>query len=230
MAVSGSTSFNLTTNEIIEEACDLVGVGSEGEAISADVYERAARSLNLIVKAWSASDHLWLRTQRSVTLVADQASYALTPKPGRVIEARRRNLTSLIDTPLREWSQAEYLEMPNKAASSIPTAFYYNPQTTGGTLYVWPAPSSDTAAAFELQITYTRKIQDFVGTGDDADLPQEWLQALTYALAEQLAIKYAPENPALVDMITQRAALYKAQLDSWDSEPASLFLQPDYRA
>lgn len=230
MAVSGSTDFNLVTNEIIEEACDLCGIGSEGEAISADIYARATRSLNLIVKAWSAGDHLWLRTQRSVTLVANQNSYALTPKPGRVVEVRRRNIASQIDVPLMQWSQEEYLAQPNKSVASIPTAFYYNPQATAGTLYVWPAPSTSTASDFELQITYLRKIQDFDNSNDDADLPQEWLQALTYALAEQLAIKYMPNNPALVQMLTERAAMYKAHLDSWDTEPASLYLQPDYRA
>lgn len=225
MTTSGSIDFNLVTNGIVEEAFDICGIGSEGEAISADQYARAKRSLNLIAKAWSASEHLWLRTTRSVTLLASTASYALTPKPGRVLEVRRKVTASAIETPLMQWSRQEYIDMPNKAVDSIPTAFYYEPQSTTGTLYVWPRPSTATAAAISLELTYLRKIEDFDGSADDADMPQEWLRALSYALASELALKYGTPPPVR-DEITRRAAEAKALIDSWDTEPASLFLQP----
>ena len=58
VSTSGSTNFNLSANEIIVEAFDLIGVGSEGEPISADMYNRAKRSLNLLIKTWGAQPHL----------------------------------------------------------------------------------------------------------------------------------------------------------------------------
>lgn len=218
--------FTLTGSQIIEEAFDLCGIGAEGEAVSADMYARALRSLNLIVKAWGAEEHLWLRTDRTLALVAGQAAYAVEPKPMRITAVARANIASSIETSMMEWSRSEYNDMPNKITQSIPTAFYYDPQRTAGTLYVWPAPSAATAAQFRLTITYLRTLQDFDSTNDSPDLPQEWLLALCYGLAEQLAIKYnAPARIAA--LITQRAAIYKAQINSWDTEPSSLFLQPD---
>lgn len=232
MSTSGSTDFSLVTNTIIEEAFDLCAVGSEGEGISADMYARAKRSLNLIVKTWGASDHLWLRTSGTVTLVASQANYALatlfTQKPGRVLEVRRKVTADSIETPLMEWSREEYISQPNKTTDSIPTAFYYDPQSTTGTLYVWPRPSTATASDMTLVLTYLRRIEDFDNTTDDPDLPQEWLQALCYALASELALKYGV-RPDIRMEIAQRAVELKALLDSWDTEPASLFLSPDYR-
>lgn len=228
MATSGSTDFNLVTNEIIDEAFDICGIGSEGEAISADQYARAKRSLNLIVKAWGTQEHLWLRTERSVTLVASTASYALTPKPMRVLEVRRRVTADNIDTPLTEWSRAEYFEQPNKNIDSVPVAFFYDPQSTTGTLYVWPRPSTATATDMTLRLTYLRRIEDFDGSGDDADLPQEWLRALSYSLAEELALKYGVA-PATRREIADRAALARAEINAWDTEPASVYLQPDSR-
>lgn len=221
--------FTLVTSQIIDEAFDLCGIGSEGEAISADQYARARRSLNLIVKALGASDHMWLRTERDVTLIADTASYVLDPKPGRVLEVRRHNTASGIDTPMMEWAREQYTAMPNKQTASIPTAFYYDPQKDAGTLYVWPAPSASTAAGFTLRLTYLRRIQDLDSPNDAADFPQEWLLALSYMLAEQLALKYGT-RPDIRSEITGRAAQYKAQMEAWDTEPASLFAQPDYRA
>ena len=52
-----------------------------------------ARSLNLIVKTWGASEKLWTKTEGSVTLVASQADYALATlfsvKPMRVLSVRK---------------------------------------------------------------------------------------------------------------------------------------------
>lgn len=229
MSTSGSTDFNLVANEIIVEAFDLCGIGSEGEAVTADMYARALRSLNLIIKTWGTSEHLWLRTSKSVTLTEGTAAYTLTPKPMRVIEARRKVTASGIETPLMEWARKTYTEQPNKATKSIPTAFYYDPQSTMGTLYVWPTASASTASAMTVELTYLRRMDDFDDSNDDADLPQEWLMALSYALASELALKYCAENPVLIAKIEQRAAVLKDDLQAFDIEPASLFLQPEYR-
>lgn len=224
MSTSGSTDFNLNTNELIDEAFDILGIGSEGESISDDMYRRAKRSLNLIIKTWGTQDHLWLRTERTLSLVADQAAYALSPKPMRVESVRRK--VSNLETPLNMFSRQEYFDMPNKSAASIPVSYYYDPQSTTGTLYLWPAPSAATASTTTLNITYLRRMEDFDGTGDDADMPQEWLEALAYALAVPLALKY---TPAKYQLIKSAADEKFAILKAWDNEPASIYLQPDMR-
>lgn len=231
MSTSGSVDFTLVTNDLIGEAFDVCGIGSEGEAISADQYFRAKRSLNLIVKEWSASEHLWLRTEASVTLVASQAEYALatlfSQKPMRIISVNRRLTADTTDTPLRELSWQEYHGMSSKTLATVPTGFYFDPQRATGTLYLWPTASTATAAAQTLRVTYLRRIQDFDESNNDPDLPQEWLLALTYALASQLALKYGVK-PAIRGEIDQRAAEYKARIEAFDTEPASLFLQPEW--
>ena len=232
MSTSGDTTFGLVTNTIIEEACSLCGIASEGESVSAYTYADAKRSLNLIAKAWSAEDHLYLRTEASVTLVAAQASYALaslfSQKPLRVLSVRRKITSGSIETPLLEWSRQEYFDQPNKTVASVPTAFYFDPQRTTGTLYIWPTASTAVAAAQTLSVTYARRIEDFDNSSDDPDLPSEWTLALAYALAEQLALKHH-RPPDLRREIAERAAFYKAAIESWDTEPASLYLQPDWR-
>jgi len=227
MSTSGTTSFNLTASGIVTEAFDLCGIGSEGEAINADMNERAMRSLNLIVKAWGSSQHLWVQTAKSVALVASQASYPLSPKPLRVVEVRRRVTSSQIDTPLSEWARQTYTEQPGKTTASIPVAFYYDPQLTAGALYIWPTASAATAASMTLELTYLRRIEDFDASADDADLPQEWLMALSYALADQLAVKYVSDGGRRQELAARAAAL-KAEIQQFDTEPASLYMQPNW--
>ena len=229
MSTSGSIDFGLTTNTIIEKAFNILGVAADGEALSARQYEDGRLSLNLMVKSWGAKEHLWLRTTRSVTLVAAQADYTLTPKPMRVIEARRKVTSSSIETPLMEWARQTYIEQPNKTISSIPTAFYYEPQRDAGTLYLWPTPSAATASAMTVELTYLRRMDDFDASNNDPDLPQEWLEALVWNLANRLEPEYPVNDPRLAQKIEMRAEMMLAEIEAFDTEPASLFLQPDTR-
>lgn len=229
MTTSGSTNFALVTNTIVEEAASLAGITSEGEPVSAYIYTQGLRSLNMIAKAWSASGHLWIKTEASVTLVASQANYALATlfgkKPSRVLSVRRKVTSGGVETPLLELAREQYFEQPNKTTASIPTSFYYDPQLATGTLYLWPTASTATAAAMTLNVTYLRPIEDFDNSTDDPDLPPEWTLALSYTLAEQLALKFG-RPPELRREIADRAGVYKAMIESWDTEPASLYLQP----
>jgi hypothetical protein len=233
MSTSGSVDFNLVTNTIIARAFNRIGAASEGEPVSASMYADGKEELNLLVKAWGAREHLWLRTEGSITLVASQAEYALatlfTPvKPMRVLSVRRRVTSGATDTPLREMSRQEYFDQSNKAVASVPTGFYYDPQLATGTLYIWPTASTATAAAQTLKITYLRKIEDFDESNNDPDLPQEWLDALIWNLADNLSTTYPINNPRLAAKVERMAAKSLADIEAFDTEPASLFLQPEY--
>lgn len=233
MTTSGSVDFGLVTSTIIEKAFHRLGVASEGEAMTARMYEDGRSSLNLMVKAWSAREHLWLRTETAVTLVAAQAEYALATlfsvKPMRVQSIRRRITASGIDTPLWELSRQEYDDLPNKSTAAVPTSFYYDPQRATGPLYIWPTASTAVAAAQTLRVTWLRRIQDFDASNNDPDLPQEWLEALIWNLADNLETEYPVNDPRRAAKIERMAAQSLAEIESWDTEPASLYLQPDTR-
>jgi hypothetical protein len=100
VTVSGSTNYTLTANEIIDKAFHRLGKGSEGEAISARMYEDGRSSLNLLLKSkLGTTDRLFLRTTGSVTLLTDTASYAQASAL-RMLSVRRRdsdNLDTLAD-------------------------------------------------------------------------------------------------------------------------------------
>jgi hypothetical protein len=233
VSTSGSVDYSLVTNTIVEKAFIRLGVASEGEAISARMYEDGRGELNIMVKAWGARGHLWLRTEASVTLVASQAEYALatlfSKRPLRVLSVRRRITSGSTDTPLTQLSREEYYELPNKTTAAVPTSFYYDPQRATGTLYIWPTASTATAAAQTLRVDYARPIEDFDATNNDPDLPQEWLDALIWNLADNLETAYPVNNPRLAAKISGKAAESLARIESWDTEPASLYLQPDWR-
>jgi hypothetical protein len=118
------------------------------------MYEDGLSSLNLIIKSkLRTTDRLFLRTAGSVTLIADTEVYAQASAL-RMLSVRRRDSND-DDTPMQELSRQEYEDLPNKtSSSSIPVAWYFDPQQASGTLYVWPAPSSTAASDFTLATTY----------------------------------------------------------------------------
>lgn len=229
MAVSGSTSFSLNTGQIIDKAFHRLGKASEGEAISARMYEDGRSSLNLILKSkLGTSDRLALRTEGTVTLVANQGSYTLTnPFPLRMLSIRIRSSDDT-DVPLSELSRQEYFDLPNKAVSpSIPVSWYFDPQQAAGVLYVWPAPDTEAASGYTLQTTYLRRIDDMLASNDDLDMPQEWLDPVIWLLADDLETEYPVNDPRLALKIERKAADAKQVLDYWDTETSSIFMQPD---
>jgi len=230
VTVSALTTYTLGLNELIDEAFDIIGVGSEGEAVSADMYARGKRSLNLMILTWNAMEDMWRMTRRSLPVVAGTAAYVLSPKPMRVLSARRKLTLGGYETPMTQWSRQEYLDMPNKLSSpSTPVNFYYDPQRDTGTLYLWPAPSAAVYPTITIEIDELRPMFIMDASNDTLDFPQEWQETVVMNLAKRLKLKY-PVGDATTNAEIDRAAddLF-AKLKAWDNEPVSIYLQPDDR-
>lgn len=228
MATSGTVGFNLNAQQIVEKAFHILGKASEGEAMSPRMFDDGLSSLNLLLKTLGANERLWIKTERTLALVADQAAYTLTPKPGRVLSVRRNQNGR--DVPMYEMARDTYFNQPTKTQSpSTPVSWYYDPQASTGTLYVWPAPSTVVSGQATLNLTYLRRIEDMVSTTDDLDMPQEWLQAISWNLANDLETEYPVNDARLATKIERKAAGLMAQLDNWDTEMASIYFQPETR-
>lgn len=169
----------------------------------------------------------------TITLTAALASAASTDnhvygytkkinRPLRMTHVRRRDEADN-DIPILTFSRQEYFDTPNKTAESKTTQVYYDPQLSLGVMYLWPAPDS---AKDRLLFTGLFPIEDFDAATNNPDLPQEWLNALTFGLAEDLGVEYATPD-ALYNRIARKAAMYKDAVMNWDVEPESIYLQPD---
>ena len=162
-------------------------------------------------------------TLTAVTTAAaavDNHVYAYTTKlvrPLRMLTARRRDEADQ-DIPMLEWARSDYFGTPNKTTEAPPTAVYYDPQLGSGVLYLWPAPDT---VNDRILLTVDIPIEDYADTSNTSDLPQEWLSALTWNLADQLVPSYGvPERLAL--RIERRAISSLALVAGWDRETGSV--------
>lgn len=221
MSTSGTTDYSLNSQQIITQALRIIRVLPAGVDPDGDDAEDAETALNLLLKTWTTHSHLWIVTAGSAALVADQIEYSVAAAR-RMISVRRRYTTGAIDTPMTEMSRQEYDDQPNKETSSVPVMWYFNPQRSSRTLYLWPPASAQTVTQYSLKYTYYRVIEDVDALNNDVDLPQEWLECLVWNLADRLM---AYHNVGFPD-VTARAAALLAQLSGQDQETASVFMQP----
>lgn len=223
MTTSGSTDFTLDAREIISQAFIEAKIVSPGETPTADEMDDATIKLNLLLKTWSAKSHLWIMTEGSQALTAGVASYAIAGAR-RMDSVRRR--TAGNDTPLNMLSRQEYYDLPNKAGLGTPVSWYFDPQRSMRTLYVWPTAQTAAAANTVLHFTYFRVIEDIDALENDPDLPQEWLEALIYTLAARLAGSYGSDQ---LQRLTEQSAELTKALEGQDQESASTYFQPSHR-
>lgn len=78
MPTSGTSTYNLTTTEIIREALELLGVVGLGQSIDAEDYDTCLRTLNMMVKSWQ-NDGIFMthEAEATVFLVPKQIKYQL---------------------------------------------------------------------------------------------------------------------------------------------------------
>lgn len=228
MATSGSTDFAQTSRQIVTTALELCGSIAIGDTPPTELAANGLLHLNLLLKTWATDPKLFILAEGSVTLSASTASYTASPVSlaRRIRGVRRR--TSNIDTPLEPFSREEYLDEPAKTATGMPRGWYFDPQRATRTLYVVGVPDATIAASTTLRIDYERVIEDSDALDDDPDVPQEWLEALTYALAARLCtpLKVTTSAPQRAAAITERAGVLYAQLTADSDERASVFLSP----
>jgi len=212
MTVSTSIAFNMTARDMVEKALRLINVLGKTENVSAEDGEDARITLNMMLKTLEADGcNIWRQQESTVTFGASVGTVTLDPRVVDVIEARCVRATNS-ELPLGRWERGQYITIPNKAATGIPTAYYFQKNRDAVTLTLWPVPYVSTVINF----TAARVIADIVELSDTVDVPQEWLECIVYMLADRLAIEWGSVivNSAAAARVKDRAdALYSVMRD-----------------
>ncbi len=140
-------------------------------------------------------------------------------RPLRIVDGRRFQLSSQIDTPMIMMSRVDYRQQPNKTNTGVITQYFYDPQLATGQLWLWPNPPDSTIA---FKFTWMRSLQDFVTASNTADFPQEWVNTIVWNLAVELIPEY-DVPPARQEFIVKRALASLELAQTWDKEPESIY-------
>lgn len=231
MTTSGTTTFNLNLNELVEEAFERCGA----ELRSGYDLRTARRSLNLLTIEWANRGiNLWTVEQGSIPMVQGQITYDLPADTIDLLDhvIRTQSGQGQTDINISRISVDTYSTIPNKNAQGRPIQVWINRQSGADypvdgvappQINVWPAPEQSNYYTFVYW--RLRRIQD-AGTGlTTQDIPFRFLPVLVAGLAYHLSKK--------VPGALERSALLKAEYEElWqqasdeDREKAALRIAP----
>jgi len=230
VTTSGTTTFNLDLNNLIEEAFERCGA----ELRTGYDMRTARRSLNLLTIEWANKGiNLWTIEQGSIAMVQGTTTYNLPVDTIDLLDHVIRTGTgsNQTDINITRISVDTYSTIPNKLAQGRPIQVWINRQSgatepTGvnfPTINVWPTP--DQSSYYTFVYWRLRRLQDAGNGVTTPDIPFRMLPAMVAGLAYYLSIKLPDALP--------RVPMLKAMYDeSWqlaadeDREKASLRLAP----
>jgi len=214
MTTSGTSTFNLNLNELVEEAFERCGA----ELRTGYDLRTARRSLNLLTIEWANRGiNLWTIEQGSIPLTQGTIVYTLPVDTIDLLDHVVRTGTgqNQIDINITRISESTYSTIPNKNAQGRPIQVWINRQsgatypTTGvnaPSINIWPTANVDNTYTFVYW--RMRRIQD-AGTGGTAtqDIPFRFLPCMVAGLAYYLSLKI-PEAAPRIEMLK---AMYEEQ-------------------
>jgi len=218
MTTSNTTTFDLSIDDLIEEAFERCGMRpTSGYQLSS-----ARRSLNLLFLDWANRGlNLWTIEQATFALVQGTSSISLPTDVVNVLEAiiRQNNQGINTDVYIERISREDYLNVPDKTTQARPAQFYVE-RTNVPKVYFYPAADQN----YTFVYYRIRRIQDAGDYTNTADVNFRFLPCLASGLAYYLALKFAADRVAALKTIYeedfQRAALE-------DRDTASVQFVPD---
>ena len=201
MATSGTTAFDLSIEEIIQEAYERCGMTTT----SGHSLRSARTSLNLLFAEWANRGiHLWKVSLHENTLVSGQAEYAVDSAVSDVLEAfvsttaEGANTVNTQDVSLTKIDRSAYAALPNKLALGQPSQYYVDRQIQP-TISLYLAPDASTYTT--LKYYSINRIQDAGSYTDDPNLPFRFLPCMASGLAYFLAQKRAPARIEMLNRV-----------------------------
>ena len=229
MASSGTTTFDLQIDEIVEEAYERCGIQTN----SGYDLKKARRSLIVLFSDWGNRGVHLFKIQLNVSALANGTSqYQTASGCSDVLEAFISNNATLVDPAstttdisITKIDRSTYAAIPNKGATGTPSQYYVQRVSKADTtlplitLFLTPDASTYT----HLKYFSIQRIDDAGAFTNTADVPFRWLPCMISGLAFYVSQKYTPER-------TEQLKLYyedelKRALDE-DGSRSSTFITP----
>ena len=210
MTTSGTSTFNLDLNDIVEEAFERCG----SELRTGYDLRTARRSLNLLTIEWANRGiNLWTIEQGVIPMIQGVNTYDLPVDTIDLLEHQIRTnagqQNNQTDITISRISVSTYSTIPNKLAQGRPIQVWINRQsgaqyplpgpngtnaTTGidaPKIVVWPTPDQGTAQVPYYNFVYwrMRRIQDAGNGVNTQDIPFRFINCMVAGLAWYLAAK-----------------------------------------
>lgn len=221
MATSGTTSFNLELDDIIEDAYERCGLSGSRSGYQ---LKSARRSLNLLLSEWgNRGVHIWKVENYTQNLTAGTNTYTAPSDASDVLEMVFRNGST--DTTMTKISRSEYQAIPNKSSQGTPTQYYVKRNLSNVQITVYLTPDTTNT---QINYYYLGRIEDAGAYTNNPDAPWRFLPCMVSGLAYYLSQKISPERTQALKLYyedeMQRALTEDSQSTSVHIVPQNYFV------
>ena len=221
MATSGTTSFDLDIDDIIQESYNRCGVRTN----SGYDLKRARRNLNILFSEWgNRGVHLWKVQLQTQALTAGTVSYTVPSKVSDVLEAYISTSSAVTSTTndisLTKIDRSAYAGLPNKGNTGQPSQYFVDRQTTP-VIYLYQAPDASTYT--HLKYYTINRIEDAGAYTNEANVVYRFIPAMIGGLAYYLSFLANPQQTANLKLA------YEDELEralKEDGQRTSVYISP----
>ena len=221
MATSGTTSFDLDIDEIIQESYNRCGVRTN----SGYDLKRARRNLNILFSEWgNRGVHLWKVELQTQALTSGTTSYTVPTQVSDVLEAyisTSANVTTTSnDISLTRIDRSAYAALPNKGATGQPSQYFVDRQITPE-IYLYLTP--DAATYTHLKYYTINRIEDAGAYTNEGDVAYRFIPCMVSGLAYYLSFMANPNQTANLKLVYEDE-LQRALTE--DGQRTSVYISP----
>jgi hypothetical protein len=175
---SGTTSFNLDVDEIIEQALTPLG----GEHVSGEEAKKARRALNLVlINLQNKNIPLSKLDFETINLVAGTQKYTLSTGVEDILECSLE--TDSYEMPMTRVGLKEWQRFPIKSQSGKPLQFVTERSRDSTSITFWPIPDF----TYDVTALVSKRIEDVTASYQKVDINTRYLPLLIAWLSYELS-------------------------------------------
>jgi len=163
---------------------------------------------------WAANTWYWVSLDPIVT-----ARYFRISTVAAIDVSEFYIVSSLFDLEIIRFNRDDYANLANKQIqASVSTNYYYERKLTPQ-VSLWPVPNDEHK---HLTLIRHRQVQDIGALSQQIELPQRWVEAIIWQLAERLAFELPNVDPVRIPLISAQAAKNLLDVETEETDGANM--------
>ena len=185
MATSGTKTWTLYVDEVIDEAISRIG----SDPTTGKEASSARRTLNIMMRDWgNRGVQLWTIDETTQTVTEGTANYTLDTYIVDITEAvlSRTENSVRTDFQMAKINREDYMNIPVKSTKGRPSQFWLDMQRAAPVVYLYPTPENSTDV---FRYKRRNRIEDITASTESIDIPDRFLPCAVSGLSFYMAQK-----------------------------------------
>ena len=180
MATSGTSNFDPTFDDLLQDAAAMVG----GGPLLADELIGARRGLDFLLTDLQNKNVLLHKIETTTVPVSvSVSSLTFDQSISDVLVASVR--TSSTDIVIERDGYERWAEIPTKSQTGRPVRYWWDRRRDSSVMNLWPLPDQ----TYTLVLTVQKNAESTLRAFDNVDVPRRFMPALVYGLAYWVGLR-----------------------------------------